>query len=67
MQVCKEEGDPPSYSRDRTVHELRTRLVADYDETVVDDVLAYLREMDFVNDERFARNCRSAKPPAPHG
>ncbi|NLM39689.1 MAG: regulatory protein RecX [Firmicutes bacterium] len=43
-------------ARDRTVHELRTRLVADYDETVVDDVLAYLREMDFVNDERFARN-----------
>ncbi len=42
--------------RDRTVHELRTRLTSDYDEAVVDEVLEYLQEMDFVNDERFARN-----------
>ena len=53
-------------SRDRTEYELRERLSAEYEPYIVEEVLAYLREMGYVDDARYARNfvehCNRLRP-----
>ncbi|HHT72614.1 MAG TPA: regulatory protein RecX [Firmicutes bacterium] len=43
-------------ARDRTAHELHTRLSRDYEPSVVEEVLAYLEDRGYIDDGRFARN-----------
>ncbi len=42
-------------ARDRTVYEVRTRLSRDFEPAVVEEVVAYLLELGYLDDERFAR------------
>lgn len=42
--------------RDRTAHELVTRLGRKYPNQIVAEVVAYLQEIGYVNDHRFAEN-----------